>query len=167
MPPLGDSVPPPLSTLHVTACDGLPVPMTVASTIVVCPERKLGMNALTVTLETVGAGLTVIFAVPDRVASCTLTARTVTEVDVATLGAVKTPVALTVPALAVHVTAGLTVPLPVTSACKLRLEPLCTVALAGVTVTLCTLLVGLQLSRPINKINANRFIGVPIRLPIT
>ena len=30
-----------------------------------------------------------------------------------------------------------------------------------------TLLLGLQLSRPINKINANRFIGVPIQLPTT
>jgi hypothetical protein len=107
------------------------VPCTVALNCCVAPVRMLAVVGETVIEVTVGA-LTVIVAVADFVGSATLVALIVAVPAVA--GAVKRPLAVTVPALADHVT-DLFVTVPVTVAESWRVAPVRIVPVAGETET--------------------------------
>jgi hypothetical protein len=80
-----------------------------------------------------GADCTVTDAVPTFVASCVLVAVTVTVAPAA--GAVSSPLAFIVPALAAHVTAELKLPVPCTVALHCELAPVATMAGAQATAT--------------------------------
>jgi hypothetical protein len=109
-----ESIAPPL-TAHVTAELKLPVPWTVAAHCDVAFVAIVDGLQTTPTEEIVGgAAITVIVARPDLIVSCVLVAVTVT--DPAEPGAINSPLPLIVPALAVHVTAELKLPVPCTVA---------------------------------------------------
>lgn len=92
------------------------------------------------TLYAVVAGLTVTVAEPERVLSWVEVAVIVTEVALETGGAVNRPDALTLPALADHVTAELKLPVPDTFAEQLLVWS--EVTIAGEQVTLIEVMVG-------------------------
>jgi hypothetical protein len=100
----------PRVALHVTAV--FVVFVTVAVNCCVQPD---GTDTVCGEMLTATAGIvTVMVAFPDLLVSSVLVA--VTVADPAVAGAVKLPFALTVPALADHVTAELKLPVPVTAA---------------------------------------------------
>ncbi len=100
---------------HVTAELNLPVPCTVALHCDVAPTPIVdGLHVTATEVMVEALDCTVTEAVPDLVVSWVLVAVTVTlpAVD----SAVKSPLALIVPALADHVTAELKLPVPCTEA---------------------------------------------------
>jgi len=100
----------------VTAELKFPVPETVAEHWLVCPDWTVEGEQVTFTDVIVEDGFTVTVAVPDLVVSCDEVAVMVTVVAEETVGAVNMPEVVIVPALAVHVTAELKLPVPVTDA---------------------------------------------------
>lgn len=119
---------------HVTAELKLPVPCTVAlhCEVAFTPiVDGLHITATEVIVEALDCTVTV--AVPDLVVSWMLVAVTVTLPAVA--GAVKTPLALIVPALADHVTAELKLPVPCTAALHWEVALVATAEGLHVTVT--------------------------------
>jgi hypothetical protein len=99
--------------VQVTEGLKLPVPDTVEAHWLVWPVCRLAGLQVVVTPVIVGAGgFTVIVADPDFVESCTDVAVIVACVAVITVGAVKTPEAVIVPALADQVTVELKLPVP-------------------------------------------------------
>src|SRR5438034_1297839 len=127
------------STSHVTLV--LLLPVTVGVNVIVWPGVNPPRFGAIVT-ETFGAGVMVTLAVSDFVLSATEIAFTVTGFDAGTVvGAVKSPVALIVPAVELppvtlftcHVTAVFDV--FVTVAVNRCAWPVCTLAVAGVTCT--------------------------------
>ena len=132
------------STVHVTSCAGLFVPVTVAVKLCVVPLVTVAVSGATVTLSTVGvtgASCTVTVAVPDFEVSTVEVAFTVSVAAVSPAVTVSSPLpsmVLPVPPVTSHVTpcAGLFV--PVTVAVKFCVVPLVTVTMLGLTVTLST-----------------------------
>jgi hypothetical protein len=101
---------------HVTAELKFPVPETDAEHWLVWPYWIVDGAQLIVTDVIVPAGLTVIVVEPDLLVSCDDVAVMVTEVVAGTTGAVNTPEVEMEPALAVHDTPVLKLPVPVTVA---------------------------------------------------
>ncbi len=87
------------------------------------------------TLPPAAGGFTVTLAVPDTLVFCVEVAVTVTDVIVVTEGAVNKPAEEIVPALAVHVTAVLKLPVPLTVAEHWLVPPELTVVGEQLTVT--------------------------------
>jgi hypothetical protein len=107
----------PALAVHVTPELKLPVPITVAEHWLVWPYRMVEGEQLTLTEVIVEPGFTVTVTVPDLLVSCVEVAVIVTCSDVAPPdGAVNKPELEIVPALAVHVTPELKLPVPVTVA---------------------------------------------------
>lgn len=132
--PAGDTLP--FVAVQVTACDGELVPLTTALHAAVAPRLIVVGLQVTATLVTVGAvGLTVTLAVPDLAGSCVLVAVT-TAVPMA-LG-VKTPALVTVPSVAVHVTACDSLLVPLTTAVQAVVAPSVTITGVQEAVTLVT-----------------------------
>lgn len=99
--PFAEIVPP--DTVHVTALEKLPVPVTGAVQVVVLLAARLVTPQAMETPVTVELGATATTTDADLVGSCVLVAVTVTEVPL--VGAVRTPVGLIVPADAAQFTA--------------------------------------------------------------
>jgi hypothetical protein len=126
----------PLVELHVTLWEGEFVPVTSAVQVDELPIVNVVGLHVTETLVTVGNGggtaVTVTVALPDLVASCTLTA--VTIADPTTLG-VNTPAVVTDPFADVHVTACAGEFVPLTFAEQVVEAPSAIVVGAHVTAT--------------------------------
>jgi hypothetical protein len=103
-----------------------PVPATVAAQVVVCPvvmDAGVATTATFVTVLTGAAAVTVIFAEPD-VSEYPVWAELAVQVPVPTAVGVNTPPDVMVPPLAVHVTAELYAPVPVTFAVHVAVCPI-------------------------------------------